>query len=174
MSGQAQRAIGVGAVLVALLFLALDNLAVVAVDESRAWARFLLLGLLCVAAAAAIFLYVIPWAERDSSETNRLAQAGFATGLLALISVIVFPTALPFVIGAGAVVLGRLGEDTADRQAERSDDAQQRHDETQQEEHDAGEVSAGERASQSWAATVMGALSFVACLVLYVVLLAGG
>ena len=173
MSTEIQRAIGVGAVLVAVLFLALDNVLVVAVDENHAWVRFLLLALLCVAAGVGIFLFLIPWAQRDSDAAERLAQAGFVTGLVALASLIVFPTALPFVLGAGAFVLGRLGEQSAATESERDDDPERR-DETQRQEPDSGEASAGERATQGWVATMMGGLSFLACLVLYVILLAGG
>ena len=173
MSRQTQLVIGVGAVLVAVLLLVLDNIVLLAVDESPAWGRFLLLVLLCVAVAAAIFLFLIPWADREAGDSKRPAQAGFGLGLLALASLVLVLTGLPFVLGAGAFVLGRVGEDRAAAQAE-GDDGPRRRDATQEEETDPGEASSGERASQSWVASIMGVLSFVAGLVLYVILLIAG
>lgn len=157
-----------GAVVLAVLLLAIDNLIDRLIDEDPAVGRFLLLTALCLAAAAAIFLYALPAARRATGQANRLSQFGFVIGLLALVSIIVFFTALPIVLGAGAYVLGRLGEEAAAEREERSE-GQQRQDESQQANRDPSDVSAGERASQGWAAAVMGGLAALACVVLFVV-----
>ena len=159
--------IAVGSVVLAVL-LAIDNLIDLLIDETPAVGRFLLLSLLCVAAAAAIFLFALPAARRATGQTNRLSQAGFVLGLVALVTIIVFFTVLPIVLGAGAFVLGRLGEARAE-EADRESEGQQRHDESQQAERDTTDVSAGERASQGWAAAIMGGLAAAIGVVLFVI-----
>ena len=168
MSRGTSTAIGLAAAVVAALALLVDNILDRAIDESPAWGRFLVLALVCLAVAAAVFLFLVPWAERSSGQANRAAQAAFVVGLVSLASVIVFWTALPFVLGAGAFALGRLGEARAESALERSEGPRRR-DATQTEE-DSGESAqaAGQRASQGWASQVMGGLAALACLVLFV------
>lgn len=161
MSEQTQRLIAVAAVVVAVVAVGLDNLAFKEVDESPGTVRFLVLAVLCVAVAAAIFRYLLPAMRRKSGEGNRMAVAAFVLGLMALTAIIVFWTGLPFVLGAGAVVLGRLGEKQAEQWSERTDDERRTNDRSTR-------AFAAGRATLGWAATAMGALAVVAGVVLFV------
>jgi hypothetical protein len=164
---------------VAILALAVDNLFVLQPDERPRVIAFLALSVICAAVAAATYLFLIPWAERAAGPSNRLSQAGFVLGLAALAFVIVYQTALPFVLGAGGFVLGTLGEQRARRDTQRAPRGEEQADPEvdaedpdrakEEDEVDADEVpSVGERAGQAWAARVMGGLASVACLVLFV------
>jgi hypothetical protein len=174
-----------GSLLVAILALLVDNLLVLEPDEKPLFGRFLVLSVLCVLVAAAIYLYLIPWAERATGPSNRLSQSGFVTALAALAFVIIFWTALPFVLGAGGFVLGSLGERRAARDMRRApkdeeqadpevdaEDAERAKEEAEVDEEEAPSV--GERAGQAWAARVMGGLAALACLVLFVVTIVQG
>jgi hypothetical protein len=180
VSRRNQFMIGAGSLLVAILALVIDNLIPHAPDEKPRVIAFIVLSALCAAVAAAIYLFVIPRAERVTGPSNRLSQAGFVAGLLALALVIVFWTALPFVLGAGGFVLGSLGEERARRDMQRAprdeeqadpevdaEDAERAKAEEDVEEEE--QPSVGERAGQGWAARVMGGLAWVACLLLFVV-----
>ena len=149
---------------VALLALMLEWLIDRRIDESPAFGTFLILGAINLALAVGIFAYVVPMAERSQADSNRPAQFGFALGLLALAGIVIFVTAVPFVLGAGAVVLGRIGEREGEEAADESE--LRRRDETQ---NQSDTPTSGQRASQGWAASLMGALAFVACLVLFVI-----
>lgn len=155
MSEGTQRLIAIAALVVAVVAAGLDNLAFKEVDESPAVLRFVISAVVCVAVAAAIFLYLLPAARRDDGPANRLAQGGFVLGLAALASIIIFWTGLPFVLGAGAVVFGRLGEQASERAIDRTEEPETDDDE-------------GQRATQAWAATLMGILAIVASVVLFV------
>ena len=168
MSRSRQTGLMVGAVVLAVVLLAIDNLFDRLIDEDPAFGRFLLFTALCLVAAAGVVLFGVPRAQRASGETNRLSQAGFVIGLVALVTIIVFFTALPIVLGAGAFVLGRLGEERAGQREEETG-GQQRQDESQQAGQDPADVSVGERASQGWVAAIMGALAAAACVILFVV-----
>jgi len=161
MSEHNQRVVAIAAVVVAVVAVGLDNLAFREIDESLAVVRFLVLTVLCVGVAAAVFVYLIPRLRRQSGEGTRMAQASFVLGLVALASIVVFWTGLPFVLGAGAVVTGRLGEQAAARATEWSEDSEPSG------QPDEGDKK-GERATQSWAATLMGALAIVAAVFLFV------
>jgi hypothetical protein len=180
VSRRNQFMIGAGSLLVAILALALDNLILLQPDEPPRVPRFLVLTLICAAIAAAIYLYVIPRAARATGPSNRLSQAGFVAGLTALAAVIVYWTALPFLLGAGGFVLGSLGEERARRDMERAprdeeqadpevdaEDADRAKDEEDVDEEEAPSVS--ERAGQAWAARVMGVLAAAACVLLFAV-----
>jgi hypothetical protein len=169
-----------GSLLVAILALLVDNLLALAPDENPQVITFLVLVVLCAAVAAGIYLFLIPWAERATGPSNRLSQTGFVVGLVALAFVIIFWTALPFVLGAGGFVLGTLGERRARRDMQRAprdeeqadpevdaEEADRAKDEEEVDEEQAPSV--GERAGQAWAARVMGGLASLACLVLFVV-----
>ena len=172
--------IGAGSLLVAILALLLDNMILRAPDEKPEVIGFIVLALICAAVAAAIYLYVIPRAERATGPSNRLSQAGFVAGLTALAFVIVYWTALPFVLGAGGFVLGSLGEERARREIERAPRGEEQADpevdaedaDRAEEEEDVDEEEApsvAERAGQGWAARAMGGLAFLACLLLFAV-----
>jgi uncharacterized membrane protein len=161
MSEQTQRLIAIASLVAAVVAIALDNLAFKEVDESLGVARFLVSAVLCVAVAAAIFLYLIPRLRREGGQDNRMAQASFVVGLAALASIIVFWTGLPFVLGAGAVVMGRLGEQAAVRATEWSEGSGQSEDRERA-------AKQSQRATQGWSATLMGALAIVAGVFLFV------
>lgn len=169
-----------GGLLLAILALVLDNLIVLQPDEKPRVIPFLVLAVLCTAVALAIFLFLIPWAERATGPSNRLSQTGFGLGLAALALVIIYWTALPFVLGAGGFVLGSLGERRAQRDMRRAPrDEEQADPEVDAEDPDRAKeedeveeektASVGERAGQAWAARAMGGLASLACLVLFVV-----
>ena len=185
MSRRNQFMIGAGSLLVAILALVIDNLIPHAPDEKPRVIAFIVLSALCAAVAAAIYLFVIPRAERVTGPSNRLSQAGFVAGLLALALVIVFWTALPFVLGAGGFVLGSLGEQRAQRDMQRAPRDEEQADpevdaedaDRAKEEEDVDEEQApsvGERAGQAWAARTMGGLAALACVVLFVVTIVQG
>jgi len=172
--------VGAGSLLVALLALLFDNMIALEPDEPPRVGMFVVLGLICAAVAAGIYLLLLPRAKRASGPANRLSQAGFGVGLVALALVIVYWTALPIVLGAGAFVLGSLGEERARRemdrapegedQADQDVDAEDADDQDGDQEGDEEEgPSVAERAGQAWAARVMGGLSFLACLVLFAI-----
>lgn len=184
MSRRNQFMIVAGSLLVAILALLVDNLLVLAPDEKPLFVQFLVLSVLCAVVAAAIYLFLIPWAERATGPSNRLSQSGFGTGLAALAFVIIFWTALPIVLGAGGFVLGSLGERRAARdmrraprdeeQADPEVDAEDAERAKDEDEVDEDAPSVGERAGQAWAARVMGGLAALACLVLFVVTIVQG
>jgi hypothetical protein len=184
VSRRNQFMIVAGSLLVAILALLVDNLLVLQPDEKPRVIPFLVLAVLCAAVALAILLFVIPWAERAAGPSNRLSQIGFVLGLAALAFVIIFWTALPFVLGAGGFVLGSLGEQRARRDMQRAprdeeqadpevdaEDAERAKDE---DEVDEEAPSVGERAGQAWAARTMGGLAALACLILFVVTIVQG
>jgi hypothetical protein len=169
----------VGSLLVAVLALVVDNLIVLQPDEKPRVIPFLVLSVICAAVAVAIYLFLIPWAERATGPSNRLSQAGFGIGLAALAFVIIYWTALPFVLGAGGFVLGSLGEHRAQRDMRRAprdeeqadpevdaEDAGRAKDEEEVDDEDTPSV--GERAGQAWAARAMGGLASLGCLILFV------
>ena len=161
MPEQTQRLIAIASLLAAVVAIALDNLAFKEVDESLGVARFLISVVLCVAVVVAIFFYLLPRLRRESGQDNRMAPASFVVGLTALASIIVFWTGLPFVLGAGAIVMGRLGEQAAVRASEWSEDSARSEDRERA-------AKQSQRATQGWSATLMGALAIVAAVVLFV------
>jgi hypothetical protein len=169
MSKDTQRVIAVGAAAVALLALLVNEVIDHAIDEPPDFVRFLVLGALNLGLAVAIFGLLVPNAESSKAEENRPAQFGFGLSLAAIVTIIVYWTALPFVLGAGGAVLGRIGEYRGEKRAG-TDDVQQR-DETQ-DQKDA--PTPGQRASQGWAATLMGGLAFGVCFLLFLVEIATG
>jgi hypothetical protein len=171
MSAQTQRLVGIGAVVAAILGVALDNVLVLAVDESPDVPRFLGFSLLCVGAGIGIFLILAPWLEDGPEPAERLARYGLGLALVGLASMIVFFTGLPLVLGGGAFLLGMLGEDLAERERRR-EGSERRRDETQSSATRAIAGFGAERASLAWTAAMAGALVFVAGVVLFVVLLA--
>lgn len=164
MPKRTQTLIAGVAVGLALLALVLDQLVDRKIDESPEFGTFLILGALNLALAVGIFGLLIPTAERSQAEANRPAQFGFVVGLLAVATIVVFQTAVPFVVGAGAAVLGRIGERRGEQAADESE--LRRRDATQEQ---SDKPTAGQRASQGWAATLMGVIAFAACFVLFVI-----
>lgn len=168
MSKETQRVIGAGAVAVAILALLLHNVVNLPVDESPHLERFFNLSLVCVGVGAAIFLIALPAAEAAPDASRRLARHGFALSLLALASMLFFFTGLPFVLGAGAFVLGELGEERAAGELAESG-GEVRKDETQKGESAFLETFGAQRASLAWAAALTGGLVFVACLAVFAI-----
>lgn len=168
VSRQAQIVVAIVGVVVALVALLVDNVLARPADDPADFGKFVILGLLCVAVAAVIFFVVLPAAERSDEPAERLSQAALGSSLLSLVALIFFWTGLPFVLGAGGVVQGRLGEDRAAGRMEQSDGTERR-DEAQAEASEEADPTAGERASQGWVAAVMGAMVFLACLIAFVI-----
>ena len=170
MTERVRNAIGVAALAVAMIALGVNDLLLIPVDEHPDLVHFLAFTVICAAVAAAIWFWLIPNAETGSGGDDRLAQASFVAGLVALAGLVAFPTALPIVLGAGAFVMGRMADELSARAVERSEEESRRRDETQAPDTDEREdVSPGQRASQGWAGSVMGAMAAVACVVLFVV-----
>jgi hypothetical protein len=163
MPKSTQRMIAVGATAVALLALVVDQLIDHAIDERPAFVTFLVLGAINLGLAVAIFGLLVPSAETSQAAENRPAQLGFGLSLAALVTIIVYWTAIPFVLGAGGAVLGRIGERGAEERAGEEEGRQR--DDTQAQ---SDTPSIEQRASQGWAATVMGATAFGVCFVLFV------
>ena len=63
-----------------------------------------------LAALAAIFLWLVP---RERAVPGRPARAGLILGIVAVVTVVVFWTGLPFPLGAGAIALGLIGREQA-------------------------------------------------------------
>lgn len=164
MPKSTQRMIAVGATAVALLALLVDQLIDHAIDERPAFVTFLVLGAINLGLAIAIFGLLVPSAEASQSAENLPAQLGFGLSLAAIVTIIVYWTAIPFVLGAGGAVLGRIGEHRAEDRA--GEDEGRRRDDTQSQTE---KPTIGQRASQGWAATMMGAAAFAVCLVLFVI-----
>jgi hypothetical protein len=171
VSTETQRAIGIGSAAVAVVALLFHNAIHLPIDESPHLTRFLVLSVLCVAVAAAIFLVVLPIAEASPDTTTRLARQGWILSLLSLVAMIVFFTGLPFVLGAGAFVLGELAEERAAAEIGRSEGGP-REDESHRSATHRLETLGAERASLAWAAALTGGLVFVACLALFAITVA--
>jgi hypothetical protein len=71
----------------------------------------IVLTLVMLAAIAAVFLSLVPRHEARADDATR---TGLILGVAAAISVLVFWTGLPFPLGAGAIALGLVGQETAD------------------------------------------------------------
>ena len=70
----------------------------------------IVLTLLMLAAIAAVFLWLVP---REEAVPGRPARTGLILGVVALLTVLVFWTGLPFPFGAGAIALGLVAQDAA-------------------------------------------------------------
>lgn len=95
-------AAGVAAAFVTLVALAIANFVSVDAGEQGGGSEFVISAAISLAVAAALFGWYIPRAGRP-------AGGGLVTGLLALASVAVFWSGLPFVLGAAGAVLGWTG-----------------------------------------------------------------
>ncbi len=168
VSRVSQLLIAVIALVVAVIALLFYFVVGRAPDEHPNFGGFVILTVICVGLTVALFLAVLPAAEHASQPSKRLSQAGITSSLLALVAMVVYWTALPFVLGAGGVVLGRLGEARAARELERSGGAG-REDEAQAEQDDDTDPAPGQRASQGWVAAVLGGLVFLACVIVTIV-----
>lgn len=71
------------------------------------------------AIAAAIWWFVVVWAARNP-EGNTPAKVGMICGILAAVTSLVWWTSVPFVLGAGAAMLGLEGKDRASKGAGRA------------------------------------------------------
>lgn len=99
---QAIYAAGVAAALVTLGALAIANFAGAEAGEQGGGREFAITAAIALGVAAALFGWYIPRAARP-------ATGGLVTSLLALASVAVFWSGLPFVLGAAGAVLGWIG-----------------------------------------------------------------
>ena len=65
--------------------------------------------------AAVIFGLVVPWAEKRSQElqSNRPAKAGLVSSILGILTVVVFWSGLPIILGGAGVALGMAGQERA-------------------------------------------------------------
>lgn len=175
MPASRQSLVAIVSLIVAIAFLLLKNVLDQAFDESPDIIRFLAFSALCVGVAALVFLLLVPAVRARSHQTNRLSQVAFATGLIALASIIVFFTGVAFVLGAGAFVLGQLGEEQGLAEVEASGEG-----EANGEDDPGGAGRSGDaadvedRATAAWAAQVMGILAFGASTVLFVISLIAG
>ncbi len=95
-------AAGVAAALVTLVALAIANFVGGEADEQGGGREFVISAAIGLAVAAALFGWYIPRA-------GRAAGGGLVTSVLALASVAVFWSGLPFVLGAAGAVLGWTG-----------------------------------------------------------------
>ena len=65
--------------------------------------------------AAVVFGLVVPWAEKRSQElrSNRPARAGIVSSVLGILTVVVFWSGLPIILGGAGVALGMAGQERA-------------------------------------------------------------
>ena len=65
--------------------------------------------------AAVVFGLVVPWAEKRSQElrSNRPAGAGIVSSVLGILTVVVFWSGLPIILGGAGVALGMAGQERA-------------------------------------------------------------
>jgi hypothetical protein len=73
----------------------------------------IVLTLVMLGLLAAIFRWLVPRALGAAEGVNGPARTGLLLGVLALVTVVVFWTGLPFPLGAGAVALGLAGRELA-------------------------------------------------------------
>jgi hypothetical protein len=173
VSRQLQLAVAVGSVVAAIVALLFYTVIGRAPDESHDYRLFLVFGLVCIAVGAGIFLVAIPLIEAEREPHTRFAQAGLASSMLGLVALIFYWTGLPFVFGAGGVVLGALAETGAERRLEDESGGITRQDEAQETREDDPATATAQRATQGWVARVLGALVFAACVIAFLISLLG-
>jgi hypothetical protein len=103
-----ERQIGVAAVALAVIALFFGY--VVNNDENGDVVGWITASAIAAAVAAFVFLWLIPRAKSDPATTNRPATYGLVTSVLAVIAIPVLWLGLPYVLGAGGAVLGRIGQ----------------------------------------------------------------
>jgi hypothetical protein len=103
----------VGAAAVALAVIALFFGYVVNDDEGNDVVGWLVASAIAAAVAAFVFLWLIPRATRDPADTDRPATVGLVVSVLGLLAVVVFWLGLPYVLGAGGALLGRIAQTRA-------------------------------------------------------------
>jgi hypothetical protein len=105
-----ERQIGVAAVAVAVIALFVGY--VVDNNESADGdvVGWIIASAIAAAVAAFVFLWLIPRAKSDPANTNRPATYGLVISVLGLVAIVVFWLGLPYVLGAGGAVLGRIGQ----------------------------------------------------------------
>lgn len=64
-------------------------------------------------AGAIVFGLVVPWAKNaaDARATGRPARAGLVMSILGFLTVVVFWSGLPIILGAGGAALGQVGRE---------------------------------------------------------------
>jgi hypothetical protein len=72
-------------------------------------AGWLIVSAIASVIAAALLLRFVPASESETEPNNKPARRGLVLGVLSVITVAVFWTALPFVLGVPALVLGAEG-----------------------------------------------------------------
>jgi hypothetical protein len=102
------KQIGIASVLVAVVALGFANLISNAEHEQGGAPEFALMVALCGGVALWLFGRVIP---RAAEAGENPARTGMLTSAVGLLSVVVFWTGLPFVLGAGGAVLGAMGRE---------------------------------------------------------------
>jgi hypothetical protein len=107
------RRVGALAVAAALVAAAFANMIGNEAGESGDVVGFFVVGLISAAVAALLFLRVIPAAADTGGE--RAERTGLITSVLAFLSVAVFWSGLPFVLGPAGVILGRIAAERSER-----------------------------------------------------------
>jgi MFS family permease len=111
-----EKEIGVASVVGAVVALAFANVIGNEPGEEGDWGLFILFSAVAALIAVLVFGRVIPRARAAPPGVNRPARTGFVVSLLGFLTVAVFWTGLPYVLGAGGALLGRIGEERS-RQA---------------------------------------------------------
>lgn len=105
---QRDRAIGGGAALLLLIGMPVAYLG--GKTSTGDVIGLIVLTLVMLGAIAAVFLRLVP---RHEARPDDASRTGLILGVIAVIAVVVFWTGLPFPIGAGAIALGLVGQESA-------------------------------------------------------------
>jgi hypothetical protein len=78
-------------------------------DGDPDWVGFIVICIVASLIAAAMLLRFVPATESEPDDDNKPARRGLVVGVVALVTVAVFWTGLPFAFGVPALVLGAEG-----------------------------------------------------------------
>jgi hypothetical protein len=114
-----EKEIGVASVVGAVVALAFANVIGNEPGEEGDWGLFILFSAVAALIAVLVFGRVIPRSRAAPPGVNRPARTGFVVSLLGFLTVAVFWTGLPYVLGAGGALLGRIGEERSPQAGQR-------------------------------------------------------
>ena len=98
-------------VVVALVALAFGNLINNGPDEQGDALGFVILGLITIAVAIWMFKVFIPRSQDAAVPADRVSKRGLIASIAGLVTVAVFWTGLPFVLGPGGALLGKISNE---------------------------------------------------------------
>lgn len=111
--------IAIASVVVALVALAFGNVINNDPGEEGDVVAFVVLGAVTLLVALLIFGRVVPRAKAAPAGDNRPAKVGLVMSVLGFLSVAVFWSGLPWVLGTGGALLGWAGEERSGQEGRR-------------------------------------------------------